>query len=509
MRKIREVLRLKFDRHLSDREIAQSCAIARSTVGEYLRRYEQTQLGWPLPETLDDAQLEQLVFPPLPAINRHERPQPDWAAVHQALRRQGVTLFLLWQEHKAAHPNGYQYSQFCHHYQRFVAQLEPVMRQRHRPGEKLFVDYAGQTVEILDRHRGERTQAQLFVAVLGASNYTYLEASASQTLPDWIMSHVRAVRFFGGAPALIVPDNLKAGVARACRYDPDINPTYAAMAAYYGVAVMPARAAKPRDKAKVEVAVQIAERWVLARLRHQTFFSLEELNGEIARLRAELNTRPFQKLPGNRQSAFEQLDRPALAPLPPTPYVYTQWLKARVSIDYHISVEGSYYSVPYQLIGNQLDVALSAHTVEVFARRHRVASHRRAPQPGTFVTVTEHLPRAHQTHAEWTPQRLIQWAPKTGPATAELIDTVLRARAHVQQGFRACLGIVRLGQSYGDQRLEAAARRALVLGTTRYHSIESILKNGLDQQPLPALDEHPTEPLPAAHANIRGADYYH
>ena len=514
MRKIREVLRLKFERCLSEREIARSCGLARSTVGEYLRRYEQTPWGWPLPEAVDDDQLECTLFPPSTAVAAGERPQPNWAQVHQALRGKGVTLFLLWQEYKAAHPSGYQYSQFCHHYQRWVGRLDPVMRQRHRPGEKLFVDYAGQTVAVIDRHTGLSRQAQIFVAVLGASNYTYLEASWTQTLPDWVMAHVRTFAFLGGCPAIVVPDNLKSGVSRACRYDPDINPTYAAMAAHYGVAVIPARAVKPRDKAKVEVGVQIVERWILARLRQQTFFSLDELNAELARQRRTLNAQPFQKLPGSRQSTFAQLERPALAPLPSSAYAYTEWSTARVNIDYHIAVDERFYSVPYRLIRHTVDVGLSAHTVEVFHRRQRVASHARLPNKGQFATVAEHMPPQHQRHAEWTPQRLIQWARKTGPATGELIETVLRSRAHVQQGFRACLGILRLGKSYGDQRLEAAARRALLLGTTRYKSVESILKHGLDQQPLPEglkadAAPAPTDPTPPPHANIRGADYYH
>lgn len=510
MRKIREVLRLKFDCHLSEREIAQSCAISRSTVGEYQRRYEQTGLSWPLPADLDDAQLEAALFPPLPCVARTARPQPDWPQVHQELRRKGVTLFLLWQEYKAAHPTGYQYSQFCHHYHQWAGGLDPVMRQHHWPGEKLFVDYAGQTVEVIDRHTGLSRQAQVFVAVLGASNYTYVEASWTQTLPDWVMAHVRTFTFLGGCPAIIVPDNLKSGVTRACYYDPDINPTYAAMAAYYGVAIIPARAAKPRDKAKAEVGVQIAERWLLARLRHHTFFSLSELNTELARLRDALNARAFQKLPGNRHTAFAQLDRPALAPLPAQPYAYAEWSKARVNVDYHIAVDGSYYSVPYGLIRQPVDVSLSIHTVEVFHRQQRVASHPRAVRKGQFTTVTEHMPPQHQAHAEWTPQRLIQWAQKTGPATAQLIETILTSRPHVQQGFRACLGILRLGKSYGDQRLEAAAKRALALGTTRYKSLESILKHGLDQQPLPAgADAAADDADTPAHANIRGAQYYH
>ncbi|OYV74585.1 MAG: IS21 family transposase [Chromatiales bacterium 21-64-14] len=506
MRKIREVLRLKWDGGVSNRRIAQSCAIGRPAVTEYLRRAADAGLSWPLPADLDDAALERRLFPRPASLPADLRTVPDWAQMHQELKRKGVTLVLLWQEYKVTCPEGYQYSAFCMHYRAWRGTRDVVMRQSHRAGERLFVDYCGPTMPVIDSSSGEIHTAQIFVAVLGASNYTYAEATWTQTLPDWISAHVRAFAFFGGSPALLVPDNLKSAVTRAHRYEPDLNPTCQEMAAHYGVAVLPARACKPRDKAKVEAGVLLVERWILARLRHQTFFSLAELNLAIAQLLADLNRRPFKKLPGSRQEWFDTLERPALQPLPDTPYDYAEWKKARVNIDYHIEVEGHYYSVPYQLVKQTLDVRIGAQVVECLHQGKRVASHRRAHSKGRHTTVTEHMPRAHQQYAQWTPQRLVRWAQQTGAATARVVEAILASRPHPQHGFRSCLGILRLGKTYGDTRLESACQRALVLGAPSYRSIESILKRGLDRTPLP-------EPASAAdaidHPNIRGPEYYH
>jgi len=379
------------------------------------------------------------------------------------------------------------------------------MRQEHRAGEKLFVDYAGMTVTVFDREAACARQAQVFVAVLGASNYCFAEATWTQSLPDWIGSHTRAFAYFGGVPAIIVPDNLKTGVKNACYYEPDINPTYLEMANHYGTAIIPARVRKPRDKAKVETAVQIVERSILARLRDRQFFTLGQLNQTIADLLAELNRKPFQKLPGCRRSLFEELDRPALKPLPACPYQYAEWKKARVNIDYHIEVERHYYSVPYQLIGKQIDVRMTSSIIECFYKNKRLASHIRSLRPGHHTTVKEHMPKSHQKWAEWTPQRLIRWAAKIGPQTEKLIEAILAGRAVPQQGFRSCLGVLRLAKSYGDQRLEAACKRALAIGGPSYRSVESILKHNLDQKPL---SDETSEPTPIAHINIRGARYY-
>jgi len=506
MRQVREVLRLKWACGLSDRKIAHSLRVSRPTVAEYVRRAQAAGLSWPLPDALDETALERRLFATAATTPVARRPTPDWATVHQELKRKGVTLVLLWQEYKAITPDGLQYSQFCEAYRHWAGKLDLVMRQSHRAGETLFVDYAGQTMPVINALTGEVRDAAIFIAVLGASNYTFAEATWSQSLPDWIGSHVRAFAALGGVPQVVVPDNLKAAVSRVHRYEPTLNRTYADLAQHYGVAIVPARAARPRDKAKVEVGVQVVERWILARLRHHTFFSLLELNTAIADLLVALNQRPFKKLPGSRQSVFESLERPALRPLPAQPYEYAEWKLARVNIDYHVEVDGHYYSVPYSLVKQQLDVRLSAQVVEIFHKGTRVASHQRSPLKGRHTTVAVHMPKAHQHYAEWTPQRLVLWAAKTGEATAQVVETILTSRPHPQQGFRACLGIMRLGKRYGDARLEAACRRAIRIGACSYKSIESILKHDLDQQPLPG----PPAAAPViTHSNIRGAQYYH
>jgi transposase len=506
MRQVREVLRLKWACGLSDRKIAQSLRVSRPTVAEYVRRAQAAGLSWPLPDALDETALERRLFARAAHTPEAKRPLPDWGTVHRELKRKGVTLVLLWQEYKAITPDGLQYSQFCEAYRQWAGKLDLVMRQSHRAGETLFVDYAGQTMPVITALTGEVRQAAIFIAVLGASNYTYAEATWTQSLPDWIGSHVRTFAALGGVPQVVVPDNLKAAVSRPHRYEPTLTRTYAELAQHYGVAIVPARAARPRDKAKVEVGVQVVERWVLARLRHHTFFSLLELNTAIAALLVLLNQRPFKKLPGSRQSVFEALDRPALRPLPAQPYEYAEWKLVRVNIDYHVEVDGHYYSVPYALVKQQLEVRLSAQVVEIFHKGTRVASHQRSPLKGRHSTVAVHMPKAHQYYAEWTPQRLILWAAKTGEATAQVVETILTSRPHPQQGFRACLGIMRLGKRYGEGRLEAACQRAIRIGACSYKSIESILKHALDQQPLPGL---PTAAPVITHGNIRGAQYYH
>ena len=506
MRKVREVLRLKWASGFSDRRISRCCGIARSTVAEYLRRAEEAGLSWPLPEGLDELALERKLFPVAPAVPIKNRPLPVWADIHRELKRKGVTLFLLWEEYKACYPEGYQYSQFCHRYRGWEGKLDIVMRQEHRAGEKLFVDYAGQTVGIIDRTTGEERQAQIFVAVLGASNYTYAEATWTQSLPDWIASHMRTFSYLNGCPEILVPDNLRSGVNKAHRYDPDLNKTYQDMSVHYGVAIVPARSGKPRDKAKVETGVLLAERWILARLRNHQLFSLAELNAHIRTLLEDLNHRSFKKLPGSRRSHFEEVDRPALQPLPAEPYVYAEWVKVRVAPNIHVEVERHYYSVPYTLVKRQLDARLTHNTLEILHKGTRVASHRRSYHKGGYTTLRAHMPKSHQEYLDWTPQRFVRWAEKTGLATAMVIDQILASRPFPQQGYNACYGVMRLGKSYGDDRLEAACARAVALGTASYRSIESILKKGLDRRPLP-------EPAPARepvqHENVRGADYYH
>jgi transposase len=502
MRKIKEVLRLKWVHKLSNRQIAKSCSICHATVREYLTRAQLAGLSWPVPEDLDDGALEDLLFPSPTKNASRQRQVPPMEYLFQ-----GVTLQLLWFEYKEANPEGYQYSQFCNRYRRWVKKLDVVLRQEHRAGEKLFIDYAGQTVPIIDRLTGHSTEAQIFVATLGASNYTYAEAMLAQDLPSWIKAHVHAFEFLQGVPQILVPDNLKAGVTNPCRYEPDINPTYLDLAQHYGTTVIPARTAKPRDKAKVESAVLVAERWILAALRNHTFFSLTELNEAIAQRLQELNNRKLQKLTTTRRRLFETIDKPALKPLPERPYEYAEWKKARVNIDYHIEVDRHYYSVPYQLVKEQVDVRLTATTIEVLFKNRRVTSHQKSYREGGFTTLKEHMPKSHQRYLEWTPSRIIRWAGHNGPNTAKLVAHIMQSRPHPEQGFRSCLGIMRLAKRYSPERLEHACARALTINGLSYKCVESILRNGLDQQPV--MSDHTEPPTPLTHDNIRGNEYYH
>jgi transposase len=422
------------------------------------------------------------------------------------MRRKSVTLDLLWQEYKADHPDGYRYSWFCEHYRQWTGRLSVSMRQTHTPGEKLFVDYAGQTLPIIDGTTGEIRQAQLFVAVLGASNYTYAEVTWTQKMPDWTGSHVRTFEFIGGVPEILVPDNLKSGVKHASYYDPVLNPTYQDLARHYGVAVLPARPHKPKDKAKVEGGVLIVERWILARLRNQRFFSLAEANRAIAELLESLNQRLFKKLPGCRHSAFLEMDRPALQPLPQNRYEYAEWKTVRVGIDYHVEGDGHYYSVPYRLARRQMEMRTTATTVELFYRGSRVAAHARSPLKGRHTTINEHMPPSHQAIAGWNDQRLLDWAQRIGSHTEATVQVMLGSRKHPQQSYRACLGVLRLAKSFGNERLDAACARALKLNAASYRSIHSILKNGLDRS-RPATTTQAS--LPLEHANVRGPEYYH
>jgi transposase len=506
MRHVREILRLKYEQHLAHRAIARACGVGVGTVGAYCHRAQQAGVTWPLPAAWDDAQLEARLFRRVSDVVGVPRPLPAMAELHQELKRPGVTLQRLHLEYLAQHPTGYRYSQFCRHYERWVRTLKPTMRQVHRAGEKAFVDFSGKRPVIVDPRTGELIPVELFVGVLGASSYVYAEACPSQELPAWITAHVRMVEFFGGAPALFVPDNLLSGVTKACRYEPVINRTYVEFAQHYGAAVVPARPGRPRDKAVVEANVLVAQRWILAALRHQRFFSVAELNTAIWALLPSLNDRLMKHLGVSRRQLFEQLDRPLLRPLPPTRYELGEWRDATVNIDYHIVVEANYYSVPYQLVHQRVEVRLAAATVEIFLKGRRLASHRRRRGRGQCATDPAHMPAAHRAHAEWTPSRLITWAGTTGPATAALVTAMLAAKPHPEQGYRACLGLMRLSKRYGPARMEAACTRALQLHAPSYRTVATILATGADRVPLADEPEAPAVLPP--HANIRGRAYY-
>ena len=505
MRKIRDVLRLTAA-GMSSREIAASLVVGATTVVDCLQRARAAGVSWPLLDDLSDEALEARLFPASTALAeiRARRPQPHWPTIHRELRRPGVTLQLVWEEHRAAHPEGYGYSRFCELYRAWEGRLSPTMRQTH-VAERLFVDYAGTTLDVIDASTGEAMPAQLFVAALGASNYTYAEATWTQGLADWIGSHTRTFAFFDGVSAMVVSDNLKSGITKACFYEPAVNRTYAEMAAHYDTAVVPARPNKPRDKAKVEIAVQVATRWIIAKLRNRRFFSLGELNAAIAELVTALNNRVTRHLGASRRALFDDLERSALKKLPAEPYAYAEWKECRAGLDYHVEIEKHYYSVPHALLRETMWARITARTIEVFHRGKRVAAHVRSSSNRQHTTVREHMPSSHQRYADWTPERIQRQANEIGPKTSALVEIILRERTHAEQGFRACIGILRHAKSFGRERLEAACDRALEIGARSYTSVTSILKTNLDRKrPAPATDG------PAiAHTNIRGSRYFH
>ena len=502
MRKIRDVLRLRLALGLSQRAVGCSLGLSQAAVSEYLGRARRAGVGWPLPDELGDEQLEALLFPPPSQLPVEQRPVPDWAWVHRELRRPNVTLALLWEEHRAAAPDGFGYSWFCDLYREWAGRLKPTLRQVHPAGERLFVDFAGSTMAVVEGAGGEARQAEIFVAVLGASSFTYACAVWSQALPDWIGAHVRAFGYFGGVARQLVSDNLKAGVTRACFHEPAVNRTYTEMAAHYATSVLPARPYKPRDKAKVEVGVQVVQRWILARLRHQRFFSLAELNSTIAGLVEQLNDRTMRGLGTTRRALFEQFDRPALLPLPPAAYEYAEWRRCRVGLDYHVAIDKHFYSVPHDLLRQEVEARITAGTVEVFHRSKRVASHVRSASRHPSTTA-EHMPSAHRRYQDWTHERIRREAAAVGDDAAVLLDLILRSRPHPEQGFRSCIGILGLVAQHGTERVDAACARALALGTRSYTSVAAILKHRRDQPAGTA--EAPS----LLHENIRGPGYYH
>jgi len=506
MRRLREILRLSLERGLPQRAVAEALGIGTGTVSEYLGRARVAGVAWPIPEELrDDDKLETKVFGPKKEGDSG-RGVLDVAFVHEELRRPGVTLSLLWQEYLAANSGGYRYSQFCEHYHRYRKRLSPVMRQVHRAGEKAFVDFAGKKPSVVDPGTGERRAVELFVGVLGASSYIYAEAAERQDLTNWIGLNVRMVEAFGGSPAVFVPDNLKSAVTGPCRYEPEVNRTYREMATHYGAVVIPARAYKPRDKAKVEQSVLLSERWILASLRNRTFFSLADLNAAIREKVTELNGRVMKRMGVSRRELYEKYDRPALKPLPAVRYEMAVWKECGVNIDYHVEFEHNFYSVPHALVGQRVEVRATARCVEIFLRSSRVASHPRLSFRGQVSTESSHMPAAHRAHAEWTPSRLIAWAEKTGPDTGHVVAEILRSRPHPEQGYRACLGLMRLSRTHGDERLEAACRRAKRLGAESYGTVKNILKSGLDRHELEPSGKAPS--LLPDHENIRGAACY-
>jgi transposase len=505
MRQLRTLLRLRQD-GVSAREIGRRLGVARSTIQDNLKRAAAAGLAWPLADGVTDEALERQLFGRAGVTQgQRRRVGPDWAALARELKRPGVTMTILWEEYREAHPEGYGYSRFCDLLRGFERRLTPVMRQHHVAGEKAFVDYSGKRVGIVDPSTGEIREAEIFVGVLGASNLTYAEATWTQTLPDWTGAHVRMFRFFGGAPKLLVPDNLKSGVTKASFYDPEINRTYGAMAAHYSVGVLPARPAKPRDKAKVEAGVRFAQTYILGRLRGLTFFSLAECNAAIALVMQRMNDRPMRNLGLSRRELFETIERDALIALPADDWEFAEWRRARVNLDYHIEVHDFLYSVPHPLIRAEVDVRITARSVEIFHRGQRVGVHQRRYTGRKHGTDPDHMPSSHRRYAEWTPDRFRRWAGKIGPNTEGLISAVLASRPHPEQGFRTCLGILRSCRGLDPVRVEAVSARAVELGVLNCKGVASLLARKRD--PAAAKDSRPATLFD--HANLRGPGYYH
>jgi len=496
MRKIKEVLRLRYEEKLTHRQIASSLNISASTVNEYLRLSKISAVNWPLPEEMTEQELYQKLYQPVSSSIK-TRPKPDFEKIHQELRKKGVTLMLLWREYRDIHANGLGYTQFCLQYQQFAKTLSPVMRQTHKGGEKCYVDYAGLTIPWINVATGEIMEAEVFVGCLPASNYIYAEAMASQTLPNWLCAHENMFHCFGGVSKILVPDNLKAGVTKAHYYDPDINRSYQDFAIHYGVAVVPARVKSPRDKANVEGAVKCVE-YLIAKLRHNTFTSIAEINEGLQREVALFNQKPFQKLSGTRQSLFETIDKPALKPLPAERYELAEWKKVRVNIDYHVTYDYHHYSVPHKLIHQVIELRVTAKLVECFYQQQRIAIHLRSYKRNLHSTKKEHMPKAHREYAEWSPERLTQWAGKIGAHTKHYIETLIAKRDFPEQAYRACLGILRMSKQYGESRLDCACLRASALGIFSYRFIDTMLKNKCENEPIKSEIQAHEQPLHAA-----------
>ena len=505
MKDIRSILRLTHESGLSVREVSERLGLSKSTVSTYLLRAREAGLdGWPMPEGCsDDAALERRLFRQMGRPPR-DTTEPDWQLISREMKRKSVTLLLLWQEYREAHPDGFGYTWFCDKFGAHEKRANPAYRHRHSAGAEMQTDYAGQTIPLIDPDTGEVHAAQLFVAVLGASSYTFAVASLHQQLPDWIDGQVRALEYFGGTPGSIVCDNLKAGVAKALWFEPTLTATFAAMAEHYDTTVLPTRPAKPRDKGKVEGAVLIVERWIIARLRNQQFFDLGVLNAEIAKLLEMLNGKIMRHVGRSRREMFEEIERATLRPLPVERFEYAEWKTAKVHPDYHVAVDCNFYSVPHGLIGKKVDVRLTQRVVEIFHDHKRVASHMRSSQRGFYITVNAHMPKAHQRYADRTPASLIERAARMGTNVQILVDRMMSDRRHPEQGYRSAMGILSLGRGYGPARLDAACDRALAIEAITYASVLSILKSGLDQA-SPVTE--PNRPTPL-HGNIRGAVYY-
>jgi transposase len=504
MQQAREAIKLILNGNISDREIARRLNVSHMTVGTYRKQVSGRELTYDEVIQMSDDKLELVLKTKKGRKKQIYRSQPDYVYIHEELKKKSVTMQLLWEEYKEQNQDGYSRTQFCHLYRLWNKKLNYSMRQTHKAGDKMFVDYSGQLAKVTDPTTGEVKSAQIFVAVLGASSYTYAEASWDQSLSSWITSHVNAFSYFGGVTALIVPDNLKSGVNKPCRFEPEINRTYYEMASYYNSAIAPARVRKPKDKAKAEVGVQIVQRWILAALRNRIFFSLLELNNEILKLLEKLNKKEFKKLKGSRLSLFKIIDKPQLRPLPVVPYEYAEWKKVRVNNDYHVELNNHYYSVPCELIHSEVNVRYTNNVIEVFTGNNRVASHLRSIVSGEKTTLPNHMPKSHRQYLELTPSKILDWSKTKGAAVEDLINRIMNSKRHQEFKYRSCLGIMKLSKYYSDERIEKACKRALKIGGISYKSVKSILKKGLDLHEADIIESNSI----TEHSNIRGRSYY-
>lgn len=502
MIKIREIARLYLELNLGIRAIARSCNISTSTASIYVDRIKNLGATYKDISVLDDDALYELICPE--EENKIKRIQPDFDYIFHELKKKHVTLQLLYEEYKRDNPDGYKRSQFYNLYRRWLKTKDPVMRFNHKPGERMFVDFSGEKPHYCDPTTGHRAEVELFVSVLGASSYTFAYAVPDQTKESLVKANVKALEYYGGSPLYIVPDNLKASVTKPCYYDPEINKAFLAMASHYNMAVMPTRVRRPKDKAKVESAVLQVERRIIAVLRNRTFLSIYELNEAILEEVNKLNRRPLSGMDKSRYDLFMEIEKEALRPLPVERFEMASWKKAKVHIDYHVQVEKSYYSVPYTIIGEDVDIRYTDRVVEVYHKNRRVASHMRTYDKGRFITDKLHMPHSHRKYLEWTPERIKSWGEKIGINTKNLIDAVMKNKEHAEHAFRACLGIIRLAKIYPPERVDMACRKALDLGALNYRSVKSLLERKLETTAI-VTDEKGITPV---HDNIRGSIYY-
>jgi transposase len=505
MKKIREVLRLTYELGLNQRQVAESVCISRTSVQEIQARCKVAKLQWPLGEEDTDEKLSEILFPKTYEKDPEKKIIPDWSNVHKELKMKGVTKQLLWIEYKEENQQGYQYTQFCGKYREWEKLHRLSMRQNHIAGEKMFLDFSGLTVPYVNHQTGEIKKAEIFLAVLGGSSYTFSYAVENQTIPNWIHAHTKAFDYFGGSSLILVPDNLKSAIQKTCRYEPDLNPTYREFAKHYGVAVIPARPYKPKDKSKVEVGVQVAQRWILAKLRKRTFYSILEINDAIQPLLEELNDKKMRHLGSSRKELFEQYEKKELKNLPSEHFEIYEWKNAKINIDYHVQFETNYYSAHHGLVHKDVELRITKNVIEIYHSNKLVALHKRSFQIGKYSTLKGHMPMPHQKHVEWTPERILNWASGIGVNTTKCFGIIIARYPHPEQGFRSCLGILRLAKQYSEYRLEAACTRAVVSSQVSFKSIKNILKTSLDKV---KIKEEPMENISINHENIRGSDYY-